>query len=96
MKAVDYDLGKIGYAYFDLDTGNYYISTGKDRTPWNRGHVYRNDGVDIQDNHGDPFIDNIEKGEWVQYTVVASKAGKYSVKVLAGSDNDAGKLLVEA
>lgn len=96
LKAVDYDLGKIGYAYFDLDSGNYYISTGKERTPWNRGYAYRNDGVDIHNNDGDPFIDHIEKGEWVQYTIMASKAGKYTVKIMAGSDNDAGKLFVEA
>lgn len=95
LKAVDYDLGKINSAYSDLDTGNYYISTGKERTSGNRGHVYRNDGVDIQDNNGDLFIDHIEKGEWVQYTITASKAGKYNVKILAGADHDAGKFVVD-
>jgi endoglucanase len=94
IKAVDYDLGKIGSAYYDVDTANYYISTGKERTPWNRGHVYRNDGVDIEGNNNDPYIDNIEKGEWLQYTINVTKAGKYAVQILAGSDNDAGKITV--
>ena len=29
IQAADYDLGVNGAAYYDKDTGNYYISTGK-------------------------------------------------------------------
>ncbi len=46
ISAADYDLGVNGSAYYDKDTGNYYISTGK-QSVGNRGRMYRNDGVDI-------------------------------------------------
>ncbi|HEY0751649.1 MAG TPA: cellulase family glycosylhydrolase, partial [Chitinophagaceae bacterium] len=47
VHAVDYDLGRIGHAYFDRDSGNYWVSTNI-RTEWNKGWMYRNDGVDIE------------------------------------------------
>ena len=46
IQAADYDLGVNGAAYYDKDTGNYYISTGKSSVG-NRGRVHRNDGVDV-------------------------------------------------
>jgi hypothetical protein len=95
IKAADYDLGKIGAAYYDADTANYHVSTGKEHTPGNRGHVYRNDGVDIQYVNNEPVIDHIEKGEWWQYTIDVSKAGKYTIRMTVGSDNDTGKVSVE-
>lgn len=81
INAVDYDLGRNGYAYHDLDTGNYYISTGKERTAGNKGHVYRNDGVDIAyDAKTDSYyVNSFETGEWMQYTVNAAKEGNYSI-----------------
>ncbi|MFN2439705.1 MAG: carbohydrate-binding domain-containing protein, partial [Chitinophagaceae bacterium] len=82
--AVDYDLGRIGYAYYDIDSATYWVSTGKG-SEWNKGRQYRNDGVDI-----DPCKDAItngyavtsmEKGEWLQYTVNSQKTGMYQLNI---------------
>jgi len=68
----DYDLGPVGYAFYDLDTANYRVSTG-DYTPWNQGWAYRNDGVDIErSSDGDHrsngyYIGLSADGEWLQY-----------------------------
>lgn len=87
IAAVDYDMGR--HTYFDVDAGNYYISTGGERTLWNDGLTYRNDGVDIgvdigvektTSKHSEFFIDKIESGEWIQYTVTAEKAAAYKLK----------------
>jgi endoglucanase len=70
--AVDYDLGGNNKAYADADAATYHVSNGKN-TPWNKGHQYRNDGVDIEVCNDD--ITNgysvgwTEDGEWLQYTV---------------------------
>ncbi|MBG6235552.1 aryl-phospho-beta-D-glucosidase BglC (GH1 family) [Pedobacter sp. CAN_A7] len=82
LAAVDYDLGRNGYAYFDKDTADYHISTGK-RSAGNQGRVYRNDGVDIQkDSTGTGyFVSNMEQGEWLQYTIQVQDAGTYVVKL---------------
>ena len=64
MYAVDYDLGVNGAAYYDLDTANYRISTGRE-SMGNRGRTYRNDGVDIYEDsihHGDWYIGHTEDG----------------------------------
>jgi endoglucanase len=79
--AVNYDLGVNGSAYFDMDTANYRISTGKESTG-NRGHTYRNDGVDIfKDslNEGDFYVGDIESGEWLQYTMDIKSPGTYKL-----------------
>ena len=68
IRAVDYDLGRNGIAYYDLDTANYRISTGKP-SMGNYGGMYRNDGVDIYQNASDPgnyYVGKIETGEWLQ------------------------------
>jgi endoglucanase len=98
VDAVDYDLGRVGVAYFDNDTANYYISTGGERKPWNRGNTYRNDGVDIQsitvDGSKSFFIDNIERGEWWQYTVRVARAGTYTLKLHVAAISPSGKVSV--
>ncbi len=79
MAAVDYDLGKNGFAYLDMDTANYRISTGK-ASVGNQGQVYRNDGVDIfQDKDDLFFVGQTEAGEWLQYSVDVSAAGSYQL-----------------
>ena len=82
LAAVDYDLGRNGYAYFDLDTADYHISTGK-TAAGNRGRVYRNDGVDIRrDSIGTGFyLSDMEKGEWLQYTFEVQDAGTYAIQL---------------
>lgn len=91
--AVDYDLGPVGQAYHDSDYANYRVSTGKDM-PWNRGRVYRNEGVDIK-----PCSDVLtngyavgwtESGEWLQYTIQVKEAGVYNLQLRSAADSASG------
>lgn len=78
--AVDYDMGRNGVAYFDTVAGNYYVSTGGERTPGNKAGHYRNDGVDIGLSMDIfPHIFDIEPGEWLRYTIEVERAGIYSL-----------------
>jgi endoglucanase len=88
--AVDYDMGRNRYAYADSDTGNYWVS-GKPGTG-NHGHAYRNDGVDIGGEAGKYYVDHFETGEWLKYTVNASKAGTYNVTLNVSSAKAGGKV----
>lgn len=92
VRAVDYDLGRNGYAYFDKDTANYYISTGGPRTPWNKGHVYRNDGVDIESGESGFYVSSFEAGEWLQYTLDVPEKGAYNLVLQVSSDTEGGKV----
>jgi len=87
INAVDYDLGRNGFAYNDLDTASYQYTAGV-HTQGNRGRTYRNDGVDIKnDKNGDPYVFSIEDGEWLLYTTTVKKAGDYSLSFYtSGSD----------
>lgn len=78
IPAVEYDLGRQGVAYFDRDTASYQYTPGV-KTQGNRGHVYRNDGVDITGGEGGYHIFSIEDGEWLQYTVDVEKEGTYTI-----------------
>ncbi len=87
IQAVDYDLGRNGIAYYDMDTANYRISSGKP-SMGNYGGMYRNDGVDIFQNASAPgnyYVGKIETGEWLQYTVQIEKSGNYSVGLQVAS-----------
>lgn len=93
VKAVDYDLGRNGAAYFDVDTADYHISNGK--RGGNRGGMYRNDGVDIaaDSNATDSyFVTNTEAGEWLQYTIDVVKGGRYHLTLDCNSTKEGGKL----
>ncbi|HEY5824191.1 MAG TPA: cellulase family glycosylhydrolase [Cyclobacteriaceae bacterium] len=95
--AVDYDLGRNRYAYYDKDTANYYISTGKERTAGNLGGVYRNDGVDIKaekDNSTNYYVDHFETAEWLQYSIKADGEGKYKLQLTVSAENTSGKILL--
>lgn len=96
LNAVDYDLGRNGIAYYDTDTATYHVSTGK-REQWNRGNVYRNDGVDITADSltkTSYYVINIEDGEWLQYTLNVVRAGNYNLKFKCIAKNKVGKLSV--
>jgi hypothetical protein len=81
MQAVDYDLGRNGFAYLDRDTASYMYTPGV-HTQGNRGRTYRNDGVDIRnDAHGHPYVFQIEDGEWLPYTLMVPKAGVYGLSL---------------
>ena len=95
IPAVDYDLGRNGIAYYDLDTANF--STSGDRNVGNRGHVYRNDGVDIYNDsskYETYYVGSIEDGEWLQYTINVVKEGNYNLNITMASVSDAGKLSI--
>ncbi|HEV8272029.1 MAG TPA: cellulase family glycosylhydrolase [Chitinophagaceae bacterium] len=96
LNAVDYDLGRNGIAYFDMDTATYHVSTGK-REQWNRGNTYRNDGVDIMADSltmTSYYVTSIENGEWLQYTLNVVKTGNYNLKFTCMAKNKPGKLSV--
>jgi endoglucanase len=92
--AVDYDLGRNGAAYYDMDTANYRLSTGKESTG-NSGGVYRNDGVDIYRDSKDPenyYVGKIEDGEWLQYTIYVLESGRYNLVFTVAAKNGDGLL----
>jgi endoglucanase len=69
IQAVDYDLGRNGFAYFDKDSANYWVANGGQHSDGNTGRIYRNDGVDISADGQNFIVDHFETGEWLQYTV---------------------------
>lgn len=84
IRAVDYDLGRAGYAYSDRDDANYHVATGAARTEWNTGRTYRNDGVDIaRAADGSAYVDHFGKGEWMRYTVTTDRAGVRDMTIRA-------------
>ena len=91
INAVDYDLGRQRYAYMDRDTASYIYTPGV-HTQGNRGHAYRNDGVDIQRDSLGYHIFSIEDGEWLQYTINVKKAGIYKIRFNVSSTNGDGKI----
>lgn len=96
INAVDYDLGRNGKAYYDLDTANYWVSENGKRSAGNHGNTYRNDGVDIElDNQiSAHIINHIEPTEWTQYTIAAEKAKTYSLVLHVKTENQNGKVRV--
>ncbi len=87
IKAVDYDLGRNGFAYNDMDTARYQYTPGVN-TQGNRGRTYRNDGVDIKnDENKEPYVFSIEDGEWLLFTTYVEQAGSYNLVFnTSGSD----------
>ncbi len=92
INAVDYDLGRNGFAYYDMDTANY--STSGKPGEGNRGHMYRNDGVDINEKDGRYYVDHIEANEWLQYTIMVNRPGDYNLSLLFSSTNPNGSVTV--
>ena len=93
LNAVDYDLGRNGLAYFDTDTADYHISDNNKRGG-NRGRIYRNDGVDIAAETGTStfFVTHTQPGEWLQYTIHASKAGAYTITLNCNTEKSDARL----
>ena len=97
LRSVDYDLGRNGVAYYDNDTANYRISTGK-ASAGNRGGVYRNDGVDIykdSSHYESYYVGGIEDGEWLQYTIYVTEKSSYTLKISMASANANGKISIK-
>jgi hypothetical protein len=91
IQAVDYDLGRNRFAYFDRDTANYWVSNGGTRTAGNKGSRYRNDGVDILQENEKFYVDSFEAGEWLQYTITSNTKKSYQLTLLVSS-NTPGKI----
>jgi endoglucanase len=93
--ATDYDLGRINYAYYDVDSGNYWVSSNK-RTEWNKGWQYRNEGVDIEkcnDSLTNGYsVGWTENGEWLHYTVDVAANGTYDLNLRYASKDSSGKV----
>lgn len=79
ISAVDYDLGAQRVAYYDTDSASYQYTPGV-HTVGNRGHTFRNDGVDIKKDKNEPYVFSMEDGEWLQYTVNAAEDMNVEVK----------------
>ncbi len=97
INAVDYDLGRNGFAYSDKDTGNYYISGAK-RNTGNKGYVYRNDGVDIfkdSSQYESYYVGSIEDSEWIQYTIDVTTAGNYILKLVDAAEDNTGAISID-
>lgn len=96
--AVDYDLGRAGYAYSDKTDADYHVSTGT-YTGWNTGNEYRNDGVDIQactDAVTNGYnVGWIENGEWMAYTIQSDAAMAYNVLIRHASESQTGSVYLE-
>ncbi|MBO9635256.1 MAG: carbohydrate-binding protein, partial [Chitinophagaceae bacterium] len=90
IMATGYDLGPNGYAYYDMDTANYRVSTGRSEAG-NRGYAYRNDGVDIERSKDEFVVCHTEKGEWLQYTLQVKSAGSYSIQIQAAAEKEGAK-----
>lgn len=88
IKAVDFDMGPQGVAYYDKDTASYHFTPGI-HTVGNKGSAYRNDGVDIKTEGNEPFIFSIEDEEWLQYTISVTNEGQYRIGVRTRSPHDA-------
>ncbi len=86
INAVDFDWGRNGFAYSDNDTASYQYTPGI-HTQGNRGRTYRNDGVDIKnDKDGEPYVFNIEDGEWLLYTTTVKKAGVFTTTFITSGN----------
>jgi endoglucanase len=95
IPAVDYDLGRNGIAYYDMDTANYRTS-GLSGVG-NRGHIYRNDGVDIYKDsvkYNTWYVGEIENGEWLQYTIDVLKNGMYNFKIIVVPGKQNGEISI--
>jgi hypothetical protein len=92
IRAVDYDLGRHRFAYFDMDTARYQYTPGV-KTEGNKGYTYRNDGVDIQLGDDGPYVFDFGDGEWLQYTVYVNSAGIYDISFVVAADIEGTSIL---
>lgn len=89
--AMDFDMGKNGYAYKDN-----VFQNANNKDTWNNGWIGRNDGVDLEADVDSTkyskgiHVGWIETGEWLKYTVKVDKAGFYDIsfRVAHGGSGD--------
>ena len=96
--AVDYDLGTVGYAYYDADDADYHGS-GEAYTTWNQGGNYRNDGVDIETCSDSPTngysVGWTGDGEWLCYTIESPEEKAYNLQLKYASQTGAARMYIE-
>tara|TARA_B110000438_G_scaffold298035_1_gene345456 strand:- start:908 stop:4156 length:3249 start_codon:yes stop_codon:yes gene_type:complete len=95
----DYDMGRNGIAYFDVDDANYQLSTGSFQA-WNSGWVYRNDGVDIETNNDNLYSNGYhvgftKQGEWMNYTLTVLESAVYRMDSRIAALEAGGKFHLE-
>ncbi len=95
IEAVHYDIGNNGVAYYDSEYKR--VDSDQLQNAGNSGWDFRNDGVDIEKNTGDPNLNYnvgfIDDEDWMDYTVEVT-AGTYDVAVLVASGITGSKLRV--
>lgn len=92
INTADYDIGAQGIAYYDAV---YQTTQWDNYTAWNNGHVYRNDGVDIEvGDDGKPSVGWLTIGEWMKYTLTVPVGGIYSLAVEVASPSGDGHLVL--
>jgi hypothetical protein len=97
IHATDFDLGRNGVAYSDVDTANYQVTTGS-YSAWNSGFSYRNDGVDIQPSSDTDASANgynigwTQDGEWLQYTIKVDSSAAYTITLRYATLDNTGKI----
>lgn len=88
---VNYDVGHQGVAFSD---SRYKNDDGFYGGPWNEGHEYRNDGVDIATTaEGIGYkVAWVETAEWLKYSVNITQTGRYDLTLRTASPYSTGKL----
>ena len=94
INAVDFDMGRQRYVYFDRDSARYQYTPGIN-TDGNKGHQYRNDGVDIQRDGDSYYVNSIEDGEWTQYSFYNDVAGDYQVSLKLAAEKEGGRVTLQ-
>ncbi|MEZ2131306.1 MULTISPECIES: cellulase family glycosylhydrolase [unclassified Sinorhizobium] len=68
IAAVDYDLGKEGFAYHHIRSDDADLSHGGALSEDKKRAVYRNDPVEIAQSGDDYWLSHIKPGEWLRYS----------------------------
>ena len=92
--AVDFDMGRLGSAYYDTFSGDV---DGLGGDSWNSGYAYRNEGVDIEecsDSYTNGYnVGWISTSEWLKYTVNVTATGNYDLNMRVSVANAGSKIL---
>ncbi|MBB6463046.1 carbohydrate-binding protein [Flammeovirga kamogawensis] len=93
ITAVNYDLGKQGYAYFEQGAVGDY----GDGAIWNVNWTFRNDAVDIYQigGNGAYYIGETKDNEWLKYTVNFTEGGEYVISTSLAANSTGGEYHIE-
>ena len=87
--------GKIEAENYDIPGSGAGNSSYYDTDSENKGGAYRNDGVDIVElsEAGEYAVGYTNAGEWMEYTMDVSKAGKYRLTLNAASGSESSSVM---